>query len=236
MPRTAAVVLRHHLVPEVRVEGQVQQRAVQVQQQGVDVVGQAQALVHAVRMIPARWMRSSTCTRTAGIRTACLHPWSWSRLAAQRGVSMLALTDHDTTAGLAEARGAADQAGMRFIDGVEVTAGWRGQEIHIVGLGVDPRSATLQQHLAQLLADAARAHHGYRRPARAPSAPAGCGPRHRRRSTGAVNRADARAPGARAGRGGHGGIHAGCLRSLAGPRHHRSRAAGMARHRCAPLQ
>jgi predicted metal-dependent phosphoesterase TrpH len=72
-------------------------------------------------------------------------------LAAQRGVGMLALTDHDTTAGLAEARVAAEETGMRFIDGAEVTASWRGQEIHIVGLGLEPRSAALQQHLALLL-------------------------------------------------------------------------------------
>jgi predicted metal-dependent phosphoesterase TrpH len=80
-----------------------------------------------------------------------LAPAELVRLAAQRGVGMLALTDHDTTAGLAEARAAAEETAMHFIDGVEVTAGWRGQEIHIVGLGLDPRSAALQQHLAQLL-------------------------------------------------------------------------------------
>jgi len=72
-------------------------------------------------------------------------------LAAQRGVAMLALTDHDTTAGLDEARAVAERAGMRFIDGVEITAGWRGQEIHIVGLALDPASTALQQHLAHLL-------------------------------------------------------------------------------------
>jgi hypothetical protein len=80
-----------------------------------------------------------------------LAPEALVALAVQRGVAMLALTDHDTTVGLAEARGAAERAGMQFIDGAEITAGWRGQEIHIVGLAVDPGSATLQQHLAQLL-------------------------------------------------------------------------------------
>jgi predicted metal-dependent phosphoesterase TrpH len=80
-----------------------------------------------------------------------LAPAALVQLAAQRGVGMLALTDHDTTAGLAEARSEADLAGMRFIDGVEVTAGWRGQEIHVVGLNLETSSTTLQQHLAQLL-------------------------------------------------------------------------------------
>jgi predicted metal-dependent phosphoesterase TrpH len=71
--------------------------------------------------------------------------------AVQRGVALLALTDHDTTAGLAEARSAADQAAVRFVDGVEITAGWRGQEIHVVGLGIDPANALLQAHLEQLV-------------------------------------------------------------------------------------
>lgn len=72
--------------------------------------------------------------------------------AGARGVAMLALTDHDTTAGLGAAGRAAQDAGMRLVPGVEITAGWRGQEIHVVGLGIDPGSAPLQQHLAQLLA------------------------------------------------------------------------------------
>jgi len=73
-------------------------------------------------------------------------------LAAQRGVGMLALTDHDTTAGLAEAHVAARAAGLCLVDGVEITAGWRGQEIHIVGLGIDPESSALQRHLEGLVA------------------------------------------------------------------------------------
>lgn len=80
-----------------------------------------------------------------------LEPAQLVALAAGRGVGMLALTDHDTTAGLDEARVAATAAGMRFVNGVEITAGWRGQEIHVVGLGLDPRAAPLQQHLAHLV-------------------------------------------------------------------------------------
>jgi predicted metal-dependent phosphoesterase TrpH len=71
--------------------------------------------------------------------------------AVQRGVVLLSLTDHDTTAGLAEARAAAEQSSLRFVDGVEITAGWRGQEIHIVGLGIDAGNAVLQAHLAHLV-------------------------------------------------------------------------------------
>ena len=75
----------------------------------------------------------------------------WWQLAAQRKVEVLALTDHDTTLGLDEARAACAAAGIGFVTGVEITAGWRGQEIHVVGLGVDPDSPQLQSHLTQLV-------------------------------------------------------------------------------------
>lgn len=71
--------------------------------------------------------------------------------AALRNVQVLALTDHDTTAGLSEARAACAGANIGFVDGVEVTAGWRGQELHVVGLGVDPQSPALQDHLAAIV-------------------------------------------------------------------------------------
>jgi predicted metal-dependent phosphoesterase TrpH len=72
-------------------------------------------------------------------------------LAATRQVKVLALTDHDTTAGLAEAGSAAREAGIRFINGVEITAGWRGQELHIVGLGINPQHPVLASHLERLV-------------------------------------------------------------------------------------
>ena len=80
-----------------------------------------------------------------------LAPAQLVAMAAARQVQVLALTDHDTTAGLHEAATAAAATGMRFIDGVEITAGWRGQELHVVGLGIDPDHPVLTAHLAQLL-------------------------------------------------------------------------------------
>jgi len=71
--------------------------------------------------------------------------------AAARGVRVLALTDHDTTAGLAETRQACKAARIAFVTGVEITAGWRGQEIHVVGLGFDEAAPAMRSHLAQLL-------------------------------------------------------------------------------------
>jgi predicted metal-dependent phosphoesterase TrpH len=72
--------------------------------------------------------------------------------ARARGVDILALTDHDTTAGLDAAQAACIAAGVRFVPGVELSAAWRGQTIHLVGLQIDAPRAGLQAHLARALA------------------------------------------------------------------------------------
>lgn len=56
--------------------------------------------------------------------------------AHELGIAAVAITDHDTTAGVAAARAAAQAAGMDFLEGVEISASFDGQEIHILGLGV----------------------------------------------------------------------------------------------------
>ena len=58
--------------------------------------------------------------------------------AAARGSRMLALTDHDCTAGLALARQAAEQAGLDLINGVEISVSWQKRAVHIVGLDINP--------------------------------------------------------------------------------------------------
>ncbi len=57
--------------------------------------------------------------------------------ASAMGISGMALTDHDTVSGVAEAEASAGKAGMDFLTGVEITAQFDGQEIHVIGLGVD---------------------------------------------------------------------------------------------------
>ena len=69
--------------------------------------------------------------------------------AAARGVRTLALTDHDELSGLDAARTAAAQAGIRLIDGVEVSVTWHGHTIHVVGLCVDPQNAALVEGLRE---------------------------------------------------------------------------------------
>jgi predicted metal-dependent phosphoesterase TrpH len=79
-----------------------------------------------------------------------LAPAALVELAGQRAVHLLALTDHDTTAGCAEAAAACRERGIRFLAGAELTAQWRGREIHVVGLGLDPTEPGLVAHLADV--------------------------------------------------------------------------------------
>jgi 3',5'-nucleoside bisphosphate phosphatase len=79
-----------------------------------------------------------------------LSPTALIELASTRKVQLLALTDHDSTRGLAEAAAAAKLHGLRLVAGTEISCGWRGQEIHIVGLGIDPDNSVLKAHLDQL--------------------------------------------------------------------------------------
>ena len=71
-------------------------------------------------------------------------------LAADAGVELFALTDHDTVAGLTEARAQCQRRGVRFVAGVELSAAWNAQSIHILGLNVDPQSAPLLEGLEML--------------------------------------------------------------------------------------
>jgi predicted metal-dependent phosphoesterase TrpH len=80
-----------------------------------------------------------------------LSPTELVALAAQRQVQLLALTDHDTLAGCAEAAQACAERHIDFLYGSELTALWRGREIHIVGLRLDPDSSVLKTHLDGVL-------------------------------------------------------------------------------------
>ena len=70
--------------------------------------------------------------------------------AAARGVTTLALTDHDTTAGLDEAEAAAQEHGLEFVAGVEITCECAGTEVHLLGLGIDRLNPKLQRICADV--------------------------------------------------------------------------------------
>ena len=80
-----------------------------------------------------------------------LAPADLIRRADANGVELLALTDHDELGGLVEARAAADEVGLGFVDGVEVSISWGDdQTVHIVGLGIDPTNPALGEGLRQI--------------------------------------------------------------------------------------
>ncbi|HTF95629.1 MAG TPA: PHP domain-containing protein [Cellvibrio sp.] len=63
--------------------------------------------------------------------------------ACSRGVSVLAITDHDTIAGIAIAHKASVIHGLQLIPGIEFSSQWGKGGVHIVGLGIDPHSVDL---------------------------------------------------------------------------------------------
>ena len=68
-----------------------------------------------------------------------LTPSALIRRALDRGVDVLALTDHDEVSGLDEASAAANSLGMAFVCGTELSVSWRDLTLHVVGLNIDPR-------------------------------------------------------------------------------------------------
>lgn len=72
------------------------------------------------------------------------------RQAAGGGVTHVALSDHDSTAGLLEAKAAAELCGIVLIPAVEISASWLEKSIHIVGLNIDLECASLRQGLEGL--------------------------------------------------------------------------------------
>jgi 3',5'-nucleoside bisphosphate phosphatase len=81
-----------------------------------------------------------------------LEPAALVAHAAGCGVRYMALTDHDTVAGLDEAGAAARRLGVTFVTGVELSAEWRGRTLHVLGLAFDPLAAALVNGLRQLQA------------------------------------------------------------------------------------
>jgi predicted metal-dependent phosphoesterase TrpH len=75
------------------------------------------------------------------------------RLAAEAGLSGLALTDHDTVGGLAEAGAEAGRRGLAFLPGIEISAVPPSPNgtLHILGYGIDPANEVLANMARQLI-------------------------------------------------------------------------------------
>lgn len=81
-----------------------------------------------------------------------LTPAELVRAAAASGIRALALTDHDSVAGLAEAGAAAAEAGLRLVPGVELSVTWESRTIHVVGLNIAPDHSGLNEGMRRLQA------------------------------------------------------------------------------------
>ncbi|WP_082859405.1 PHP domain-containing protein [Microbulbifer sp. Q7] len=77
-----------------------------------------------------------------------LSPAALVSRAKSSGVTLLALTDHDTVAGIPEAREEAGRQGLTLMPGIELTACWGRRVVHIVGLSVDCEATALQSAIA----------------------------------------------------------------------------------------
>lgn len=60
--------------------------------------------------------------------------------AVQANIQILALTDHDTVAGLQELHQAAVAQPIKIINGIELSTRWKKYDIHIIGLNIDPKN------------------------------------------------------------------------------------------------
>jgi len=79
-----------------------------------------------------------------------LSPGELVALGLARGVTILALTDHDTLDGLSAAKAAAAGTALRLINGVEISVSWQNKTLHLVGLDVKVDDSTLTTGLARL--------------------------------------------------------------------------------------
>src|SRR6266849_9343689 len=77
-------------------------------------------------------------------------PTELLRRAHEGGLRVLALTDHDTTAGIAEAAQAARELGIDFIPGIEINTDTGGGEVHVLGYFPELERSAFQAVLTTL--------------------------------------------------------------------------------------
>src|SRR5262245_14233094 len=117
--------------------------------------------------MPARQPFTSLCqaaarSRTSGRADLHLHtthsdgaytPAQVIDVARRSGLAAVAVTDHDTLDGVAPARDAAAGSGVEVVPGVEISAEYRGREVHLLGYFVRLDDAPLQGALRRLRED-----------------------------------------------------------------------------------
>jgi predicted metal-dependent phosphoesterase TrpH len=79
-----------------------------------------------------------------------LNPEQLVDLALERGVRVLAVADHDTTAGVLPCKKAAEGRGLEVWDAIELSADEFSVDIHVLGYFVNPKNDNLQDTLVTL--------------------------------------------------------------------------------------
>ncbi len=79
-----------------------------------------------------------------------LSPSELVQKAHEIGLAALAVTDHDTIGGLAEAQAEAERLGLDFLPGVELSVEDGGGRFHLLGYGFDPEFPEFAENLASL--------------------------------------------------------------------------------------
>lgn len=72
------------------------------------------------------------------------------RAAARAGLSVVALTDHDTFDGLDEAQAAGAEVGLQIVRGLELSCGQHGGSVHLLGYGLDESDLALTRELVKV--------------------------------------------------------------------------------------
>jgi 3',5'-nucleoside bisphosphate phosphatase len=85
-----------------------------------------------------------------------LSPTELVRAAHAARLTVISVTDHDTTGGIAEAAQAAAGVGIELIAGIEITAVAEGRDLHMLGYFIDPSSPGLGEFLQRQRADRVR--------------------------------------------------------------------------------
>lgn len=86
-------------------------------------------------------------------------PLELVELSVKQGVTALALTDHDTMAGVEETMQLGLEQNLTVLAGVEISAMHDKQSIHLLGYGIDPTDSTFSEWLTQLQAGREERNH-----------------------------------------------------------------------------
>lgn len=73
--------------------------------------------------------------------------------AASLSLAAIAITDHDTAAGVKRAQAAGEKYGVEVISGIELSCGWHGKEVHMLGYGIAPNDEGLNGVLLGIVRD-----------------------------------------------------------------------------------